>query len=472
MKKIYLVALYFLMLCATVQAQDIRFIRVPQPVEFRPAIQSLKISQLGAITSLTNDDLLVVVNDPGGTPATNKITYANFKTSIFASPTIVTPTIASFTNAQHDHSDAANGGLIASSGATTALDNLASVAINTALVLGTSDGAALGSSTKMWSDLFLASGAVVNFNNGNMTLTHAAGALTIAGGTISNPGAGGSSERFGAGATAAGLQATALGQGATAGAQDSICIGQSCTTNGANGLSSVNIGKSSGTNASDTVAIGKTAVTLAAGGVAIGSGANISAGANSIVLGQGATTGNANTFVAGSSSGAISNVFFGKGETNSTATAFTLNGTGGSGSNNAGADLKLAGGKGTGTGLGGAIIFQVAPAGSTGSSANALAEAAQISPLGVLTFPSTITAGGTTGDQTINKVSGTVNIAAAGTTVTVTNSKVTTSSIVMAVIRTNDATAQIKSVVPGSGSFVINITAATAEVSIGFVVLN
>lgn len=68
--------------------------------------------------------------------------------------------------------------------ATTALDNLASVAINTSLLLGTSDGGALGSTTKMWSDLFLASGAVINWNNGDVTLTHAADTLTFAGGTI------------------------------------------------------------------------------------------------------------------------------------------------------------------------------------------------------------------------------------------------------------------------------------------------
>jgi hypothetical protein len=85
----------------------------------------------------------------------------------------------------------------------------------------------------------------------------------------------------------------------------------------------------------------------------------------------------------------------------------------------------------------------------------------------------TITAGGTTGNQTINKSAGTVNIAAAGTTVTVTNSLCSTSSTVFAVIRTNDSTATIKNVVPGSGSFVINLTAAaTNEISIGFWVLN
>jgi len=44
-----------------------------------------------------------------------------------------------------------------------------------------SDGAALGSTTQMWSDLFLASGAVINFNNGDVTLTHSANTLAFAG---------------------------------------------------------------------------------------------------------------------------------------------------------------------------------------------------------------------------------------------------------------------------------------------------
>lgn len=46
------------------------------------------------------------------------------------------------------------------------------------------DGAALGSTSLKWSDLFLASGAVLNFNNGNVTVTHAAGVLTVAGGGV------------------------------------------------------------------------------------------------------------------------------------------------------------------------------------------------------------------------------------------------------------------------------------------------
>lgn len=85
----------------------------------------------------------------------------------------------------------------------------------------------------------------------------------------------------------------------------------------------------------------------------------------------------------------------------------------------------------------------------------------------------TITPGGTTGNQTINKSAGTVNIAAAGTTVTVTCSLCTTSSTIYTALRTNDATARIANVVPGTGSFVITLTAAaTAEVSIGFLVVN
>jgi len=85
----------------------------------------------------------------------------------------------------------------------------------------------------------------------------------------------------------------------------------------------------------------------------------------------------------------------------------------------------------------------------------------------------TITAGGTTGNRTINELAGTVNIAAAGTTVTVTNSLVTANSLVFCTLRTNDTTATVKNVVPAAGSFTINLgAAATGEVSIGFFVVN
>ena len=97
----------------------------------------------------------------------------------------------------------------------------------------------------------------------------------------------------------------------------------------------------------------------------------------------------------------------------------------------------------------------------------------KVSSAGKPSYETTNTPSGTTGNQTINKPSGTVNIAAAGTTITVTNSLVSAASIVMAVVRTNDTTAYIKNVVPSAGSFVITLgAAATAEVSIGFIVNN
>lgn len=90
-----------------------------------------------------------------------------------------------------------------------------------------------------------------------------------------------------------------------------------------------------------------------------------------------------------------------------------------------------------------------------------------------LSLEATITAGGTTGNQVINKPAGTVNMAAAsGTAITVTNSLVTANSLVHAFIRSNDTTAEVKNVVPTAGAFTINLTAAaTAETSIGFIVV-
>lgn len=48
-------------------------------------------------------------------------------------------------------------------------------------VPATNDGGALGTTSLSWADLFLASGGVINFNNGDVTITHATNQLTFAG---------------------------------------------------------------------------------------------------------------------------------------------------------------------------------------------------------------------------------------------------------------------------------------------------
>jgi hypothetical protein len=101
-------------------------------------------------------------------------------------------------------------------------------------------------------------------------------------------------------------------------------------------------------------------------------------------------------------------------------------------------------------------------------------ESYRITGNGLPVWPNTVTAGGTTGAQTINKPSGTVNFAAAATSLVVTNNVVTTNSLVFATIRTADANGPlIKSVVPASGSFTITLTTGpNAEISVGFFVIN
>lgn len=85
----------------------------------------------------------------------------------------------------------------------------------------------------------------------------------------------------------------------------------------------------------------------------------------------------------------------------------------------------------------------------------------------------TITAAATTGAQTINKNAGSVNFAAAATSLVVTNSRVTTSSVIIATVATNDATMKAVQAVAASGSFTLYAdAAATAETRVNWIVIN
>lgn len=80
----------------------------------------------------------------------------------------------------------------------------------------------------------------------------------------------------------------------------------------------------------------------------------------------------------------------------------------------------------------------------------------------------------TVGAVTINAIAGQCNLAAAATTVTVTNSQCRSDSLILATLATADANATvIKSAVAGSGSFVITVvTAPAANVAINFLIIN
>mgnify|MGYP006274417037 CR=1 FL=1 len=92
---------------------------------------------------------------------------------------------------------------------------------------------------------------------------------------------------------------------------------------------------------------------------------------------------------------------------------------------------------------------------------------------GDMRWDKTVTAGGTTGAATINKNAGSVNFAAAATSLVVTNSLVTTGSVIVATVATNDSTMKSVSVVAAAGSFTLNANAAaTAETRVNFLIVN
>lgn len=64
------------------------------------------------------------------------------------------------------------------------LDATSGTKVATGLYPKTNDSAPIGSTSLMWSDLFLANGSVINWNAGDITLTHSANLLTLAGGNM------------------------------------------------------------------------------------------------------------------------------------------------------------------------------------------------------------------------------------------------------------------------------------------------
>jgi len=280
-----------------------------------------------------------------------------------------------------------------SSGANTSLSNLTATAINAALLLGTDDGFALGSSAKRWSDLFLAEGGVINWDNGDMTLTQSGNTLTVAGGVISNPGAGTSSEIFGSGATAAGQNGSAFGNGATSSGTNSGAFGQSAVASASNALA---FGPAANASAAQGTALGVLSTASGINATVVGEASTASANfsitighsstsshQNSFIVGEAAASTATNQIVFGSSAVPYTNLYLGGGVSMASPSAFTINSTGGSGTNNAGADLNISAGIATGNAAGGNILFKTSTVGSSGTAAQSLATRLTITPTSV-----------------------------------------------------------------------------------------
>lgn len=238
-------------------------------------------------------------------------------------------------------------------------------------------------------------------------------------GTISSPGAGSNSERFGLTSTAAGTSSLAVGNSAAATGNDSMAIGQSTSTTGSNtivignaistsssdgvtigvgasnyssgvslgrgsssgsngvavgffagaGISNtVSIGGSASAGGSNNIAIGQNASVTGSGGAqnSIGIGANVVTGfTNVIAIGSSATATAANQCLIGGSNTSITSVYFGKGVTSATPAAVSLNATGGNGAGINGANIIIASGiGGTAADKGGDILFKTATTGT------------------------------------------------------------------------------------------------------------
>jgi hypothetical protein len=79
----------------------------------------------------------------------------------------------------------------------------------------------------------------------------------------------------------------------------------------------------------------------------------------------------------------------------------------------------------------------------------------------------------TTGSRTVNLPNGRNAFAAGTASITITNLLVTSTSRVFVVLQTNDATAILKSVVPGAGNFVVTLNGnATGITKFGWMVVN
>lgn len=143
------------------------------------------------VTSFVQADLTAAVTGVlppanGGTGVANSknLTVSNSLTLAGIDSTVMTFPSTSATIARTDAANTFTGASTASAWVLT------SPTITTKISPTSDDGAPLGDTTHHFSDLFLATGAVINFQNGNVAVTHSSGILTMGTGEfrITTPG--------------------------------------------------------------------------------------------------------------------------------------------------------------------------------------------------------------------------------------------------------------------------------------------
>lgn len=141
----------------------------------------------GTTPQLTLSTTITGILQGNGTAISAATTTGSGSVVLATSPTLVTPTLgvasASSLAVTSSTLPATNGlYLPAANTLGWAINGAAEVQLTAAaLSPAVSDGNALGTSSLMWGDLFLASGGVINWNNGNVALTQSANALAFSG---------------------------------------------------------------------------------------------------------------------------------------------------------------------------------------------------------------------------------------------------------------------------------------------------
>lgn len=158
-------------------------------------LTNAKVFTVSNTLTLTANDGATLAIGGGGTLGSNAYTstaYAPINSPTFTGTvTIPTPftlgaVSVTATGTQINYLNAATGttGTTSTNLVFSTSPVLTTPTITTKLNPTTDDGAPLGDTTHNWSDLFLATGAVVNYANSNVVITHTSGILTMGTGTF------------------------------------------------------------------------------------------------------------------------------------------------------------------------------------------------------------------------------------------------------------------------------------------------